>query len=129
MADSVRVDTAALRAAASHADAAASSAAPGSAQVQPCAPDFVSVAASTRFSALVDLTRSYTAMANDQARRLGCCSMPVPRPMTPRKGVGGDVGWTRTDRAGGSCTRSDGGAGRDPGDAGCSVGKAAAAGG
>jgi hypothetical protein len=71
VADSLRVDPAALRAAASHAEAASSSAAPGAAQVQPCAPDCVSVGASTRFSEQVDLARRYTATANDTARQLG----------------------------------------------------------
>jgi hypothetical protein len=71
VADSLRVDPADLRAAASHAGAAASGAAPGSAQVAPCAPDVVSVATSTSFGELVDVTRRYTAMANDEARHLG----------------------------------------------------------
>lgn len=71
MADSLRADPAALRAAASRAGAAASGAAPGSAQVSPCAPDAVSVATSSRFGALVDLTRRYTAMANGMARDVG----------------------------------------------------------
>ena len=39
--------------------------------VQPCAHDFVSVAASTRFSAQVALARTYTAMANATARQYG----------------------------------------------------------
>ena len=68
---SLRFDPAALRAAGSHADAASNSAAPGSAQAERCAPDFVSVGASTRFSAQVDLARRYTAMANDIARQVG----------------------------------------------------------
>ena len=71
MADSLRADPAALRAAASRAGAASSGAAPGSAQVSPCAPDAVSVATSSRFGALVDLTRRYTAMANGMARDVG----------------------------------------------------------
>lgn len=71
MADSLRVDPADLRAAASHAGVAASGAAPGSAQVAPCAPDVVSVATSTSFGELVDVTRRYTAIANDEARHLG----------------------------------------------------------
>ena len=71
MVESLRVDAAALRVAASHAGAASNSAAPGSAQVEPCAPDFVSVGASTRFSVQVDLARRYTAMANEMARQLG----------------------------------------------------------
>jgi hypothetical protein len=71
VAKSVRVDPGGLRAAAAEAGTAAEGATPGSAQVQPVASDFVSVAASTRFSALVDLARKYTAMANAMARHFG----------------------------------------------------------
>ena len=39
--------------------------------MQPCAHDFVSVAASTRFGAQVALARTYTAMANAAARQYG----------------------------------------------------------
>ena len=65
------MDPAGLRAAAAEAGAAAEGATPGSAQVQPVASDFVSVAASTRFSALVDLARKYTALANATAAQFG----------------------------------------------------------
>ena len=71
MAKSLRVDPAGVRAAAAQAGTAAEGATPGSAQVQPVASDFVSVAASTRFSALVNLARKYTAMANAMARQVG----------------------------------------------------------
>jgi len=71
VADSVRVDTEALRSAAARADAAGGSATPGSDQVQPVASDMVSVAASTRFTAEVSLARKYTAMANAMARQFG----------------------------------------------------------
>jgi hypothetical protein len=71
VAKSLRVDPAGLRAAAAEAGTAAEGATPGSAQVQPVASDFVSVAASTRFSALVDLARKYTAVANAMARQFG----------------------------------------------------------
>ena len=67
----MRVDTSALRSAAAQSGAAADAASPGSAQVQPCARDVVSVAASTRLSAQVALARKYTAMANEIARQFG----------------------------------------------------------
>ena len=71
MAESLRVDTSAVRGAAGQARAAAEGATPGSAQVQPCARDFVSVGASTRFSAQVALARTYTTMANAMAGQFG----------------------------------------------------------
>lgn len=71
MADSVRADTEVVRAAGRQASAAASTATPGSDQVQPCASDVVSVGASTRFAAQVTLARKYTAMANAMARQYG----------------------------------------------------------
>ena len=71
MADSVRVDAEVVRSAARQADAAGGSATPGSAQVQPCASDMVSVGASTRFTAQVALARKYTVMANALARQFG----------------------------------------------------------
>lgn len=71
MADSVRVDTEAVRSAARQADAAGATATPGSAQVQPSASDMVSVGASTRFTAQVALARKYIVMANAMARQFG----------------------------------------------------------
>jgi hypothetical protein len=71
VADSVRVDTEAVRAAGQQAQAAGGVATPGSDQVQPSAPDMVSVGASTRFGAQVSLARRYTALANTQARLFG----------------------------------------------------------
>lgn len=71
MAESLRVATSAVRGSAGQASAAAEGAPPGSAQVQPCARDFVSVGASTRFSAQVALARTYTTMANAVARQFG----------------------------------------------------------
>jgi hypothetical protein len=67
----LRVDPTAVRGAAAQAGAAAGAATPGCAQVQPCAQDVVSVAASTRFAAQVELARKYTAMANAMARQFG----------------------------------------------------------
>lgn len=71
MADSLRVDTDAVRAGAQQAGAAGGTATPGSDQVQPSASDMVSVGASTRFTAQVSLARKYTSMANAQARQFG----------------------------------------------------------
>ncbi|WP_156296860.1 PE family protein [Mycobacterium paragordonae] len=71
MADSVRVDPGALTGAGGQTDAVAHAAVPHTDQVQPCAPDYVSVAASSRFSAAVSLARGYTAMANALAERYG----------------------------------------------------------
>lgn len=71
MADTIRVDTDGLRAAGSHADTAAQAAAPGTAQVRPCAHDYVSAGVSDRFSAMVALARSYTRIANGMAARFG----------------------------------------------------------
>lgn len=69
--ESVRVDTAALRAAGARADAAAINAAPGTARVQPCAPDVVSVTASTQLSAQMVMARMFTTMADGMARQFG----------------------------------------------------------
>ncbi|MBY0441356.1 MAG: PE domain-containing protein [Mycobacteriaceae bacterium] len=69
--ESLRVDTPTLRAAGSQADAAAANAVSGTAQVQPCAPDVISVAASTRLSAQICLARTFTAMADGMARQFG----------------------------------------------------------
>ena len=71
MTDSVRVDTGALTGAAGQTGAVAHAAVPHADQVQPCAPDHVSVAASSRFSATVSLARRYTAIANALAQRYG----------------------------------------------------------
>ena len=71
MADSVRVDPAALTGAAGRAGAVAHAAIPHADQVAPCAADHVSVAASSRFSAQVSLARRYTEIANSVARRYG----------------------------------------------------------
>lgn len=71
VADAVRVDSAALAGAAGETGAVAHAAIPHAEQVQPCAPDCVSVAASSRFSAQVSLARRYTAMANAVAQRYG----------------------------------------------------------
>ena len=71
MGESLRVDPAELRAAAGDASAAGEGATPGSAQVHPCASDFVSVTASTRFTGQLDVARTYTTMANAMARQFG----------------------------------------------------------
>jgi hypothetical protein len=71
VADSVRVDTGALAGAAGDTGAVAHAAVPQADQVQPCALDCVSVAASSRFSAAVSLARRYTAMANATAHSYG----------------------------------------------------------
>ncbi|WP_369117841.1 PPE domain-containing protein [Mycobacterium avium] len=71
MADSVRVDTDAVRAGGQQAAAAGGTATPGCDHVQPSASDMVSVGASTRFTAQVSLARQYTSMANAQARLFG----------------------------------------------------------
>jgi hypothetical protein len=71
VADSVRVDTGALGGAGGDTGAVAHAAVPQADQVQPCALDCVSVAASSRFSAAVSLARRYTAMANATARSYG----------------------------------------------------------
>lgn len=71
MADSVRVEPAALTGAAGQAGAVAHAAIPHADQVAPCASDHVSVAASSRFSAQVSLARRYTEIANSVARRYG----------------------------------------------------------
>lgn len=71
MAESVRADTAALRAAGSQAHAAAASAPPGAEHVHPCAPDVVSVAASTQFGAHLALARQYTGVATRMAQQFG----------------------------------------------------------
>lgn len=67
----MRVDTAALRAAGSGAQEAASNATPGTDHVQPCAPDFVSVGASASFGAQLALARQYTRMAHRTAQQFG----------------------------------------------------------
>ncbi|WP_230493342.1 PE domain-containing protein [Mycobacterium intracellulare] len=67
----MRVDPAALAGAAGQAGAVAHAAIPHADQVAPCAPDHVSVATSSRFSAQVSLARRYTAIANSVARRYG----------------------------------------------------------
>jgi hypothetical protein len=69
--ESLRVQSAAVRGASSRADSAAATATPASAQVQPCAPDVVSVAASTRFGSRMALARQYTAAANALAAHYG----------------------------------------------------------
>lgn len=71
MSDSLRVDSAAVRAAASRAGSAAATATPASAQVRPCASDVVSGAASTRFGARMALARQYAAAANAVAAHYG----------------------------------------------------------
>lgn len=71
MSGSLRVDSAAVRAAASRAGSAAATATPGSAQVRPCASDMVSVAASTRFGSRMALARQYAAAANAVAAHYG----------------------------------------------------------
>lgn len=71
VADSVRVNTAALASAAGQAGEVAHAAVPHSDQVQPCAADCVSVAASTRFSTQVSVARQYTVLANAVARSYG----------------------------------------------------------
>lgn len=71
LADSLQADTAALRGAGAWADKAATAASPGAENVQPCAPDAVSVGASTRFTAQVTLARWYTQVANGMARQCG----------------------------------------------------------
>ncbi|MDP7732712.1 PE family protein [Mycobacterium paragordonae] len=71
MSDSVRVDPGTLRGAAGQTGAVAHAALPHTDQVQPCAPDHVSVAASSRFSAAVSVARRYTTIANALAQRYG----------------------------------------------------------
>ena len=71
MSESLRVQSAAVRGASSRADSAAATATPGSAQVRPCAPDVVSVAASTRFGSRMALARQYSAAANALAAHYG----------------------------------------------------------
>ena len=67
----MRVQSAAVRAAASRADSAAATATPGTAQVHPCAPDVVSVGASTWFGSRMALARQYNAAANALAAHYG----------------------------------------------------------
>ncbi|WP_287039680.1 PPE domain-containing protein [Mycobacterium sp.] len=71
MAESLRADPAALRAAGSQAHAAGTGAPAGADHVQPCAPDVVSVGASTRFGVNLALARQYTSAATRMAQQFG----------------------------------------------------------